>query len=267
MQVGLETFPDQSAVSGTTLTVKDLDVTYSGVVALAGVSLSALGGQVLGVIGPNGAGKTTLFDVISGLRKPNGGRIYFNGKDVTGRSAVWRSRAGMRRTFQRQQIFGRLTVEENLLCAIEWRGGGGGLAADVIGLSGRRRLERRRREAIDEIIEFCGLRAERNAMAGSLPLGTSRMVELGRALVDSPSLLLLDEPTSGLSHGDIERVSEVIHRVRNERSCATVLIEHDITFIMAHCDRIVVLQRGEVLAEGTPSEIQAHGEVRKAYLG
>jgi ABC-type branched-subunit amino acid transport system ATPase component len=173
----------------------------------------------------------------------------------------------MRRTFQRQQVFGRLTVEENLLCALEWRGGGGGILADLVALPPRRRIERRRRVEVDKFVELCGLGPVRHAMAGSLPIGTSRMVELGRALAESPSLLLLDEPTSGLGDGEVERLSTVINWLRTEGSCAILLVEHDITFVMSHCDRITVLERGEVLAEGSPSEIQANEEVRDAYLG
>jgi ABC-type branched-subunit amino acid transport system ATPase component len=173
----------------------------------------------------------------------------------------------MRRTFQRQQVFGRLTVEENLLCALEWRGGGGGILADLVALPPRRRIERRRRVEVDKFVELCGLGPVRHAMAGSLPIGTSRMVELGRALAESPSLLLLDEPTSGLGDAEVERLSTVINRLRTEGSCAILLVEHDISFVMSHCDRITVLERGEVLAEGSPSEIQANEEVRDAYLG
>src|SRR6202035_509243 len=123
------------------------------VIALQDVSLEVARGEVLGLIGPNGAGKTTLFDVVSGLREPKRGAILFDGNDVTGRSAVWRARAGMRRTFQRQQVFGRLTVEENLLCALEWRGGGGGILADLVALPPRRRIERRRRAELDQHVE------------------------------------------------------------------------------------------------------------------
>lgn len=253
------------AVDG--LDVRGIGVSFSGVIALNDVSLGVSRGEVLGLIGPNGAGKTTLFDVVSGLRAPNGGAIYFDGNDVTTRSTVWRSRAGMKRTFQRQQVFGRLTVEENLLCAVEWRGGGGGILADLAGLPTRRRIEKRRRAEIDSVIELCRLGGVRKAMAGSLPIGTARMVELGRALAESPSLLLLDEPTSGLGDVEVESLSHVINQLRSEKSAAILLVEHDISFVMSHCDRIVVLQRGEVLAEGSPAEVQANGEVRDAYLG
>jgi branched-chain amino acid transport system ATP-binding protein len=232
------------------LVVREIEVAFSGVIALNAVSMDAKRGEVLGLIGPNGAGKTTFFDVVSGIREPSHGVITFDGEDITSRSTVWRSRAGIRRTFQRQQVFGRLTVEENVLCALEWRGGGGGILADLIGSPTRRRIEKRRRAEIDEVIELCGLEPVRQTMAGSLPIGTARMVELGRALAESPKLLLLDEPTSGLGDAEVERLSTVIHRLRDTKTCAIMLVEHDISFV-----------------KGTPAEIQANSEVRDAYLG
>jgi branched-chain amino acid transport system ATP-binding protein len=249
------------------LQAQGVGVSFSGVIALQEVNLEAARGEVLGLIGPNGAGKTTFFDVVSGLRQPDQGSIVFDGADVTGWSPVRRSRAGMRRTFQRQQVFGRLTVEENLLCALEWRGGGGGIVADLLALPRRRRLERDRRTSVDRCMELCGLSSLRHAKAGSLPIGTARMVELGRALAESPSLLLLDEPTSGLGEAEVECLSAVLRWLRQQSTCAVLLVEHDVSFVMSHCDRIVVMQRGKVLAEGVPSDIRANQEVRDAYLG
>jgi branched-chain amino acid transport system ATP-binding protein len=256
-----------SPATGNGLVVQGVGVSFSGVVALRDVSMGVRRGEVLGLIGPNGAGKTTLFDVVSGLRPPERGSIHFDGNDITGHSAVKRSRAGIRRTFQRQQVFGRLTVEENLLTATEWHGGGGGILADLVAFPVRKGLERRRREAVNDVLEMCGLEPFRHTMAGSLPIGTARMVELGRALAEKPSLLLLDEPTSGLGGAEVEHLSAVIRQLQSELSCAILLVEHDITFVMSHSDRIVVLQLGEVLAEGTPTAIQANPEVRNAYLG
>jgi branched-chain amino acid transport system ATP-binding protein len=240
-----------SPATGNGLVVQGVGVSFSGVVALRDVSMGVRRGEVLGLIGPNGAGKTTLFDVVSGLRPPERGSIHFDGNDITGHSAVKRSRAGIRRTFQRQQVFGRLTVEE----------------ADLVAFPVRKHLERRRREAVNDVLEMCGLEPFRHTMAGSLPIGTARMVELGRALAEKPSLLLLDEPTSGLGGAEVEHLSAVIRQLQSELSCAILLVEHDITFVMSHSDRIVVLQLGEVLAEGTPTAIQANPEVRNAYLG
>src|SRR3984957_18858034 len=192
------------------LEVRGVGVAFSGIVALRNVSLQVRRGEVLGLIGPNGAGKTTLFDIVSGLRQPEYGTIVFDGVDITSHSALKRSRAGMRRTFQRQQVFARLTVEDNLLIATEWQGGGGGILADFVALPLRRRIEKRRREATKEVIELCGLTSWSKTMAGSLPIGTARMVELGRALAETPSALLLDEPTSGLGDREVERLSAVI---------------------------------------------------------
>jgi branched-chain amino acid transport system ATP-binding protein len=249
------------------LRVAGIYVSFGGVRALSDVSMSVSPGEVHGLIGPNGAGKTTLFDVISGLRDADSGVIELDGVDITKRSAVWRSRNGLRRTFQRQQIFGRLTVEDNLLCAQEWRGGGGGVLADMLSLPSRRSRERDRRRHVDEVLELCGLGQLRNTPAGSLPIGQARMVELGRALADTPSVLLLDEPTSGLGEEETAHLSEAISRLRGLRRCAVLLVEHDISFVMNQSDKIVVLERGTVLADGSPAEIQADERVRNAYLG
>jgi ABC-type branched-subunit amino acid transport system ATPase component len=249
------------------LRVVDVSVSFGGIKALKDVSLSVAPGEVYGLIGPNGAGKTTMFDVISGLRSPDHGVIEFNGSDVTRRSAVRRSRAGLRRTFQRQQIFGRLSVEDNLLCATEWRGGGGGVLADLLNLPSRRNRERQRRQHVDEVLDICGLADRRHVPAGSLPIGLARMVELGRALADAPTVLLLDEPTSGLGEAEADRLGQAIGRFQEARSCAVLLVEHDISFVMEHCDRVLVLVQGSVLAEGTPTEIQGNEQVRNAYLG
>jgi branched-chain amino acid transport system ATP-binding protein len=262
-----ETPPAPDGGSAPALATRGIGVRFAGTVALRDVSIEARRGQVLGLIGPNGAGKTTLFDAVSGIRQPDAGTIEFEGEDVTRRSAVWRARAGLRRTFQRQQVFGRLTVEENLLCATEWRGGGGGILADLVASPTRRRLEARRRAEVAEVLELCGLTDVRRTLAGSLPIGTARMVELGRALAESPRILLLDEPTSGLGEAEVARLSAALRHLHDAQRCAVVLVEHDITFVMEHSDRVVVLQRGEVLAEGSTTEIQANAQVREAYLG
>jgi branched-chain amino acid transport system ATP-binding protein len=255
------------AASGLALGVRDIGVRFAGVVAVDGVCLEVGAGEVLGLIGPNGAGKTTLFDAICGLRPPDSGRVELGGHDVSGLSAVRRARLGLRRTFQRQQVFGGLSVEDNLLCASEWRGGGGGVTGDLVGWPGRRRREAARRRALDATLEACGLTSVRRRPAGSLPIGRARMLELGRALVDEPSVLLLDEPTSGLGEDDMERLTAVVERTKSSGRCAVVLVEHDIGFVMAHADRVLVLVRGQTIAEGSPAEVQGDEQVRAAYLG
>jgi ABC-type branched-subunit amino acid transport system ATPase component len=246
--------------------LEDVSVRFGGVHALGGVSFSVGAGEVCGLIGPNGAGKTTLFDVISGVRAPNTGTVKMNGVDVTRWNASRRSRNGLRRTFQRVQTFGWLSVEDNVLLALDWRGGGGGMLADMVAMPSRTRRERRRRERAEEVLEQCGLTAVRRDAAGSLPIGLARMVELARAIVDPPSLMLLDEPTSGLDEAETERLGERISAIRSGE-CAVVLVEHDVSFVMAQCDRVVVLDLGEVLSVGSPDVIRADPAVRHAYLG
>jgi ABC-type branched-subunit amino acid transport system ATPase component len=249
------------------LGLSDITVRFGGITALQGLGFDARRGEVLGIIGPNGAGKTTLFDVIAGVRAPNEGTVSLEGRDVTSRSSTWRARHGLRRTFQRVQAFGWLTVEENVLAALEWRGGGGGFVADLVYFPTRRRRERERRRRVDEVLERCGLTTVRSELAGALPIGVARMVELARAIVDEPKLLLLDEPASGLDETEIVRLGEQIQSVRAETGCTVLLVEHNAGFVMEQSDRVVVLNLGTVLAEGLPSEVQSSQAVRDAYLG
>jgi branched-chain amino acid transport system ATP-binding protein len=247
------------------LHVSNLSVRFGGVKALDSVTISPPVGQVTGLIGPNGAGKTTLFDAISGLRPPTDGTITFLGKDITRRSPVWRSRNGLRRTFQRQQVFGQLSVEDNVLSAHEWHGGGGGIVGDLLRLPSRTRLEDARRARVATALETCGLTDVRNRPAGQLPIGLARMVELARAIVDEPTLLLLDEPTSGLDSEEVRSLSGVLEAV-GAAGTTVILVEHDMSFVMKHSDRIVVLELGRVIAEGSPASIRGSSLVRQVYL-
>jgi branched-chain amino acid transport system ATP-binding protein len=249
------------------LALEDVTVRFGGISALDEVSLNVPRDTVCGLIGPNGAGKTTLFDVISGLRRPTRGCVTLDGVDLGGLGVAARARQGLRRTFQRVQTFGWLTVEDNVLTAMDWHGGGGGFLADLLGSPTRARRERQRRARVDEVLEQCGLASHRSEYAGALPIGLARMVELARATVDPPKLLLLDEPASGLDHAEAARLGAHISRVRKETGCAVLLVEHDAGFVMEHSDRVVVLDLGRVLADGDPDAIQADPAVRAAYLG
>jgi ABC-type branched-subunit amino acid transport system ATPase component len=242
-------------------------VTFGGITALHEVSMRVAPGEVLGLIGPNGAGKTTLFDVISGVRRPNAGSVRFNGTDVTKKTSAGRARLGLRRTFQRVQIFGWLSVEDNVLVALEVEGGHGGFVGDLVGSPFRRRGERARRRRVGETLERCGLSDVKGELASSLPIGVARMVELARAIVEPPTLLLLDEPASGLDEKETARLGREIQAQRDETGCSVLLVEHDAGFVMDQCDRVVVLDRGVVLAAGRPDEIQRDDVVRSAYLG
>ncbi|ATZ23466.1 ABC transporter ATP-binding protein [Streptomyces lavendulae] len=254
-------------MSGYVFEARGVGVRFGGVRALTGVDLGVRAGEVCGLIGPNGAGKTTLFDVLSGILRPDRGRILLDGVDVTRRSPVWRARYGVRRTFQRRQLFGQLSVADNVLVAQEWRGGGGGLAADLLAAPGRRARERARRERGAALLAECGIGELGPSYAGGLPAGRGRMVELARAVADRPRVLLLDEPASGLSGTERERLAAVVRRLAGEEGCAVLLVEHDVAFVMELCARVVVLDLGTVLAEGTPAEIRADPLVREAYLG
>jgi branched-chain amino acid transport system ATP-binding protein len=258
---------ERNGRTGTTvLGLEGVTKRYGGVHALRDVSLQVGAGDVCGLIGPNGAGKTTLFDIVSGVQAPTSGTVELDGTDITRELPERRARRGIRRTFQRTQLYGHVSVEDNVLTALEWRGGGGGLLADLVDAPSRRSRERERRERVAQVLAECGLVELRAVPAGSLPIGQGRLVELARAVVDEPRLLLLDEPTSGLSPGEAGRFAEQVGRLR-DRGVAVVLVEHDMTFVMGLCDRVVVLDVGRVLAEGTPEEIQAHAAVRAAYLG
>ncbi|MGH4028937.1 ABC transporter ATP-binding protein [Actinomycetota bacterium Odt1-20B] len=249
------------------LAATGIGVRFGGIHALDGVDLTITPGEVCGLIGPNGAGKTTLFDVLSGIRRPDTGRILLDGTDVTRRSPVWRARHGMRRTFQRQQLFGQLTVTDNLLVAQEWRGGGGGFAADLLSAPTRRKHEASRRERATAVLRECGLDTLSNDYAGALPVGQARMVELARAVADPPRVLLLDEPASGMTADERAHLSAVIRHLADEEGCAIVLVEHNVAFVMELCARVVVLDLGRVLAQGTAAEVRADTRVRDAYLG
>jgi branched-chain amino acid transport system ATP-binding protein len=186
---------------------------------------------------------------------------------VTSWSAHRRARAGLRRTFQRVQLFGWLTVEENLLVATEWRGGGGGVLGDLAAVPGRRRREAERRSRADDVLERCGLVELRHEPAARLPIGQARLVELARALIDRPTLLLLDEPASGLDAAEADRFATVVRSLRDDEGTSVLLVEHDVGFVMEHCDRVVVLHLGRVLTEGLPEDIRDDPAVREAYLG
>jgi branched-chain amino acid transport system ATP-binding protein len=254
-------------LTGALLDVSDVTVRFGGISALTEVSLTLAPGEILGLIGPNGAGKTTLFDVISGLRNPQHGTVTLDGTDVTDWNPVRRSRAGLRRTFQVVQMFGWLSVEESVVTALDWEGGGGGFLADMVALPTRTRRDRARKQRARTTLEDCGLTGIADQPAGSLPIGLARMVELARATVDRPKVLMLDEPTSGLDANEARRLAERIGSIAGDHQCGVLLVEHDMDFLMRECHRIVVLNLGSVLAEGTPEQIRTNSAVRTAYLG
>jgi branched-chain amino acid transport system ATP-binding protein len=231
------------------LVVSDVVVTFGGKRALDGVGLAAPLGQVTGLIGPNGAGKSTLFDVICGLRKPDAGRVALNRRDVTRTGPAARARHGMARTFQRLELFGRLTVRENLMVAAE------------LG------PERRHAAALVEtILARLGLAGIADQSADALSTGTGRLVEVGRALATRPKYLLLDEPAAGLDATETRAFAGLLRALAAEGT-AIVLVEHDMSLVMNVCDQVHVLDLGTMICSGPPDAIRRDERVLSAYLG
>jgi branched-chain amino acid transport system ATP-binding protein len=234
------------------LSVSGVSVRFGGIQALSDVSLEARSGAVTGVIGPNGAGKTTLFNVMTGLQRPDAGHIRLGGVDVSSAATHKRARLGLARTFQRLEVFGSLSVLDNVRAAAEIRHGRSGeLAPADAALAALRRV------GIEHLAEV---------PAHRLPTGQARLLELARALVTEPRVLLLDEPASGLSHEESVELSTVIRSVA-ARGVAVVLVEHDVDLVMSLCHTVHVLDFGDVIASGEPGAVQADSRVRAAYLG
>jgi len=235
------------------LEVTGAEVRFGGIAALRGVDLTVDGGGVTGLIGPNGAGKTTLFNVVTGLQKAQRGHVRLDGAEIGHLAPHRRARLGIARTFQRLEVFGSLTVRENILVAAEIR----------------RRWARdgsNPRTVADAVIDEVGLRPVARVRCDTLPTGIARLVEVGRALATQPRIVLLDEPSSGLDEAETDALGTLLARLAG-RGVGVLLVEHDVELVMSVCSRISVLDFGRILAVGTPAEIRADPEVRAAYLG
>lgn len=247
------------------LEVKNLSKNFGGLLAINGVDINVNKGEVLGLIGPNGAGKTTLFNVITGYYHASNGKIIFKGKDITSYKPHKTAQLGIGRTFQANVLFLRATVLENVLAgfhvhfmASEW-------AAFLHTRYARREEQATKQKAID-ILDFLGLSGLHDQLAGSLPHGHQRALSVAMAMAVNPELLLLDEPVTGMNPQETKQMIEIIRNIR-ERGITIVVVEHDMRAVMALSDRIVVLNYGQKIAEGSPEEVRRNEDVVKIYLG
>ncbi len=248
------------------LDARGVSVHYGGVVALDEVDFTADERVITGLVGPNGAGKTTLFGVLSGLVRPRGGQVFLGGQDLTRATPQKRARLGIGRTFQRLELFGELTVREHLVVAARVRERRDrSLWRDLIGRGSRPAPGED--EVVDGILTLLGLEDVAEQPVTLLPLGTGRIVELGRALATGPRVVLLDEPTSGLDVHETEQLATALRRARDDRGIAFVLVEHDVELVLDLSEHVTVLDFGRVIATGAPAEIRSSAAVQAAYLG
>ncbi|MFQ3573022.1 MAG: ABC transporter ATP-binding protein [Thermodesulfovibrionales bacterium] len=248
------------------LKIRDVSKSFGGLVALEDISVDFEQGTIKAIIGPNGAGKTTLLNIISGIYSPDKGEVLFKGIPLHNLSPSEIARIGISRTFQHVELFGNMTVIENIMVGRHVRTRGGLLACGLR-LPYARTEERMIIKDSEEILQYIGLYDKRNEKASSLPIGEERILEIGRALATEPNLLLLDEPASGLNEVETTELSEFIKRLRDQRGISIILVEHDMRLVMDISDSIVVLDFGRKIAEGSPQEISNNQLVRDAYLG
>ena len=248
------------------LDVKKLSISVGGLKAVDDFSITIEKGQLYGLIGPNGAGKTTIFNLLTGVYKPDGGRILLDGKDITGHKAIQINQAGIARTFQNIRLFKELSVLDNVKVGLHNHHKYSTLSG-ILRLPSYYKVEKEMDERAMELLKVFDLDKEFDYKASNLPYGKQRKLEIARALATEPKLLLLDEPAAGMNPNETAELMKTIRFVRDHFDMTVLLIEHDMKLVSGICERLTVLNFGHMLAEGPTSEVLSNPEVIKAYLG
>jgi branched-chain amino acid transport system ATP-binding protein len=248
------------------LTAEGISLSFGGIEALVDVDVDVRQGEIFAIIGPNGAGKTSFFNCVNGFYRPQKGSIYFEGKEVTRLKSHRIAELGIGRSFQGLQLFDGLNVLDNIMAGRHFHFKTGPLS-DAIYFGRTRREEIEHRKVVENIIDFLEIETVRKQLVGALPYGMRKRVDLGRALAAEPKLLLLDEPLSGMNRDEKEDIARFILDISEEMGITIAVVEHDMGVVMDICERVVVLDFGRKIAEGTPEEIRTNEEVIRAYLG
>ena len=249
------------------LVASGIVVSFGGLVALDHASVEGHPGLITGLIGPNGAGKTTMFNVCCGFQSHTEGAVTFDGTDITKESPARRARMGLGRTFQRMELYGSLTVRENIELGVETRYIGDDPLTQLGFARGGRKVRREAAQVADELLETVGLTREADRLASEISTGQGRLVELARAIAHEPRVLLLDEPSSGLDVAESHAFGELLLSLVADRGLGILMVEHDMSLVLNICDWIYVLDFGRPLTAGTPDDIRHSEAVREAYLG